>query len=64
MCEAFQNAQPSLTHMSLLTLLRNKRIHGIVTQNIDGLHLRSGIPPESLAEMHGNRCLQLRVSFV
>ncbi|EKX35156.1 hypothetical protein GUITHDRAFT_158764 [Guillardia theta CCMP2712] len=44
---SFETVQPTLTHMALLGLVQAK-------MNVDGLHLRSGLPRENLAELHGN----------
>jgi mono-ADP-ribosyltransferase sirtuin 6 len=50
----WNNAQPTSAHMILASLVAAGRVQAVVTQNIDGLHLRSGIPRECLAELHGN----------
>lgn len=50
----FASAQPSLTHMCILSLLRDGPAKYVVSQNVDGLHRRSGIPESQLAEVHGN----------
>ena len=47
-------AEPTFTHMALVTLFRNNYLKFIVSTNVDGLHRRSGIPEEGMAELHGN----------
>jgi len=53
--------QPNASHLSLVELQRLGKLRLLITQNTDGLHRRSGIRPELLAELHGNgrlmRCL-------
>ncbi|XP_068249966.1 NAD-dependent protein deacetylase Sirt6 [Palaemon carinicauda] len=51
---SWDNARPTLTHMAILSLERAGYAQYVVTQNIDGLHLRSGLQRQKLAELHGN----------
>ena len=47
-------ARASLTHMALVELQSRGILKGVVSQNVDGLHRKSGIIPENMAEVHGN----------
>ena len=51
-------ALPSLTHMSLVKLHEVGLVKATVSQNVDGLHRRSGLRPSELAELHGNTNLE------
>jgi NAD-dependent deacetylase len=46
-------ARPNAAHLALADLDRSGRLRAIVTQNIDGLHQRAGVPPERVIEVHG-----------
>ena len=54
-----QMAKPSLTHMALVELQNRNILKGVVSQNTDGLHRKSGINAEIMAELHGNSNLEL-----
>jgi len=56
---SWDDAKPTLTHMALAKLVEVGKVKFIITQNIDGLHLRSGVPRKNLAELHGNMFVDL-----
>jgi NAD-dependent deacetylase len=54
MDDLYRGARPSRGHHALATLVRSGKMPAVITQNIDGLHQDSGIPPEQVIEIHGN----------
>jgi NAD-dependent deacetylase len=46
-------AQPNAGHRALVELERRGKLHALVTQNIDGLHLRAGNSGDRVVEVHG-----------
>lgn len=50
----FSLVDPSYSHMVLSSMMKQDLVKYIVSQNCDGLHLRSGIDLEKLSELHGN----------
>ena len=56
-----QEAEPSRGHRAVAELVRRGKVACVITQNVDGLHQRSGVPDDRIVELHGNttyaRCL-------
>jgi hypothetical protein len=50
----FTSVEPNAGHRALVELQNLGKLRFLITQNVDNLHLRSGIRPELLAELHGN----------
>jgi len=48
-----KSAQPNAAHLALTDLERKERLHGIITQNFDGLHHDAGNNPRHIVELHG-----------
>jgi NAD-dependent deacetylase len=46
-------AEPNAGHRALVELVRRGKLHALVTQNVDGLHQKAGVPPELVVEVHG-----------
>jgi len=55
-------AVPNAAHIAIADLHRMDRLDCVVTQNIDNLHQKAGVPDDKVFELHGNmkwaRCLE------
>ena len=54
MDDLYAHAQPGRGHLALARLAAAGKMPAVVTQNIDGLHLASGLAPEQVVDLHGN----------
>ena len=46
--------EPNQAHLAIVELQELGKLDFLISQNVDNLHLKSGIRPELLAELHGN----------
>jgi NAD-dependent deacetylase len=60
-------AQPNAAHLAIAAWWRAGLVSGVVTQNIDGLHQKAGLPETAVVELHGNAhrvgCLSCEAIF-
>ena len=63
-CELYEqldDATPNAAHVALADLYQKGLLDLLITQNIDGLHQKSGLPDDKVIELHGNttrvRCM-------
>jgi len=47
------HAEPNAGHRALADLERTRKLHALITQNIDGLHQKAGNSPAKVIEVHG-----------
>ena len=47
-------AAPNAGHHAIVELERQGKLLALITQNVDGLHLKAGSDPATLIEVHGN----------
>lgn len=52
--ETMLRAEPNAGHRALARLVEQGKMTAIITQNVDGLHQRSGVPASKIIELHGN----------
>ncbi len=47
-------AEPNRGHRAVAALVGQNKVTAVITQNVDGLHQKSGVPDEQVIELHGN----------
>ena len=56
-----RSVEPNVGHLALVELERRGQLRGLVTQNVDGLHVVAGNSPDVVHEVHGTwqytRCI-------
>jgi NAD-dependent deacetylase len=52
--EAVSRAEPNRGHRAIAHLVEQGKVASVITQNIDGLHQRSGVAGDKVIELHGN----------
>jgi NAD-dependent SIR2 family protein deacetylase len=54
MAVPWESVAPNSGHLAIVELQTLGKLKFLISQNVDNLHLKSGIKPELLAELHGN----------
>lgn len=48
------NAKPNAGHLTVAALHRMGKLTYVITQNVDGLHQKAGVPEANVIQLHGN----------
>jgi len=49
-----KNAAPNSGHLAIASLVKQGIVSHVITQNVDDLHQKSGVPDDKIIELHGN----------
>ena len=52
--DSIVSARPTRAHQFFVDLHQRGTLRGVVTQNIDGLHEKSGLPSDKIVNLHGS----------
>jgi mono-ADP-ribosyltransferase sirtuin 6 len=52
---SWDHVKPNPAHYAIVDLLNIGKLDYLISQNVDGLHIKSGIPFDKISELHGNR---------
>ncbi|MFX1237657.1 MAG: NAD-dependent deacetylase [Promethearchaeota archaeon] len=50
----WDQVKPNEAHYLILELFKMDKLDFLISQNVDGLHIKAGIPYDKIAELHGN----------
>ena len=53
-CPPMESIAATYGHRVIAALVASSLVRGVVSTNVDGLHMRSGVPVDKLAELHGS----------
>ncbi len=60
-------AAPNPAHHAIAELTKTGKLYGVITQNVDGLHQKAGLPEEMVFQLHGDlshaKCLDCGSRF-
>lgn len=58
----WDQVKPNRGHHAIVELMEMRKLDYLISQNVDGLHAKSGIPFDKMSELHGNmyfmKCLE------
>lgn len=54
MFHMIETSQPNAVHYAIAEILNMGKLECVITQNVDGLHQKTGIPDDKLIELHGS----------
>lgn len=67
MADLFEQSQPNAAHNFIAAMINLGQSNGVITQNIDGLHQRAGVPDAMVVEFHGTgayaHCVSCRTRY-
>jgi NAD-dependent deacetylase len=52
--EQYKHAKPNVGHYFVQSLSVKEKLIGLITQNVDGLHSKAGLPDDKIVELHGS----------
>ncbi len=62
-----ESIQPNIGHLAVAKLFEAGILKFLISQNVDSLHIKSGIPIDKIAELHGNydffKCIECDSRF-